>query len=299
MSPDIVASKHAQLLKIAKAKNLPLDVVLTLYMSERLLYRLSQSALAGKFVLKGGLLLYCLFRETARPTKDIDMLAAGLPNDPAELAELFRQVCSMEFPDGVRFDPNSIKSEVIREGAAYQGVRLSVVGTLGKARGKVQLDIGYHDVVVPDPIPMTYPVFLDDPAPVLSAYSLESVIAEKFEAMVLLGEVNSRMKDIYDIHLLACRKDFSGLTLSNAVSRTIQRRQTKCPEHLPVFQNGFAADPARLRQWQGFLNSIGAQFLTLPAVMDLLRIFLSPLYDAHRSGVLWTRDWDHQTTAWR
>lgn len=165
---NIAASKRARIENIARAQGRSLELLLLLYMEERLLYRISQSPLADKFILKGGLLLYSLFGQTARPTRDIDALATDLPAQPEDLVELFKPVCGLEFPDGVVFDPASIMAEVIREGANYPGVRLYVNASLGNARNRIQLDIGFYDVVSPQPRQMEYPVLLDDPAPVLS-----------------------------------------------------------------------------------------------------------------------------------
>ena len=254
--PNIAESKRARLANIAQAKGYDFDLLLLLYLEERLLYRISQSSFGNHIVLKGGLLLYSIFGQTARPTRDIDVLARDLPAEPVSLAKLFLAVLEVECPDGVSFDPSTIEAQSIREGANYQGVRLSIVGNLGKARKRIQLDFGFHDVVIPEPITTDYPVLLDDPAPSVTVYSLESVIAEKFEAMVSLGSVNSRMKDFYDIYLLALTHDFSGEVLSQAVSQTLLRRKTVCPQPLIVFTQEFAGDPGRQKLWQPFLHGV-------------------------------------------
>ncbi len=252
---NIAASKRAKIENVARAQGRRAELLLLLYMEERLLYRISQSAIAEKFILKGGLLLYSLFGQTARPTRDIDALATDLPIEPEKLAEVFVPICAMDFPDGVIFDSDSLQAEVIREGANYQGVRLSVNVTLGNARNQIQLDIGFHDVVSPQARQMEYPVLLDDPAPVLSVYSLESMIAEKFEAMISLGAANSRMKDFYDIAQLAQSYDFDGLLLSTAISQTLRRRRTTCPEQPTVFAPDFALDSVRKSAGPPFLKA--------------------------------------------
>ena len=296
---NIAASKHARILSLAKSQNLIPEPLFLLYMEERLLYRIAQSPLADKLILKGGLLLFTLFRQTARPTRDIDALAVDLPDKPDELAELFKPVCRIDAADGVAFDAESIKTEVIREAGNYQGVRLSVYGYLGKGRTKVQIDIGFHDVVSPGPTQMTYPVLLDDPAPVLTAYSLESVVAEKFEAMISLGEINSRMKDFYDVAMLASHNDFDGLILSTAVRETLLRRKTTCPPSPSVFADAFATDPTRVKRWMGFLGTTNVSASDLAETLSLIRAFLGPIYTAHLSQWLHAAQWNHKHRAWQ
>jgi predicted nucleotidyltransferase component of viral defense system len=295
---NIAASKRAKIANIALSQGKDVELLRLLYMEERLLYRISQSAIVDKFILKGGLLLYSLFGQTARPTRDIDALAINLPVEPAQLAEVFGPICAMDFPDGVVFESESIQAEVIREGANYQGVRLSVNATLGSARNKIQLDIGFHDVVSPQARQMEYPVLLDDPAPVLSVYSLESMIAEKFEAMISLGAANSRMKDFYDIAQLAQTYDFDGMLLSNAVSQTLRRRRTTCPEQPAVFASDFASDSVRKSRWTAFLKSVAVAPTDFAQTMLLLQTFLGSVYELHRQNKLITQQWNHQSCSW-
>jgi predicted nucleotidyltransferase component of viral defense system len=295
---NVAASRRALLENIARSQERNLDLLYLLYMEERLLYRISQSPLANRIVLKGGLLLYSIFGHTSRPTRDIDLLGLDLPAQPEELAALFRPVCSLDFPDGVIFDPDTIRAEVIREGANYQGIRVSVVASLGKVRNKIQLDIGFHDVVTPDPLTIDYPVLLDDPAPTLPVYSLESVIAKKFEAMVSLGLINSRMKDFYDIYLLATSHDFSGLIIVQAVSQTFRRRRTELPDQLSVLMAEFAQDSQRQRMWRGFLQGVAGNPVGFDSVMEVLQTFLGPVYNTVRSQTTFFSDWDHHTLSW-
>ena len=296
---NVIASKHAKIVNIAKEQGLATEPLFLLYMEERLLYRISQSPLADKLILKGGLLLFSLFRQTARPTRDIDALAIDLPDDPATLAAMFKPVFGMDVGDGVVFDVESIVAEVIREAANYQGVRLSVNAYLGKVRSKVQLDIGFHDFVSPEPMRMSYPVLLDDPVPILSAYSLESVVSEKFDAMILLGSINSRMKDFYDVAMLAEHHDFDGLLLSTAVSQTLRRRKTICPTDPAVLSLEFADDPSRRRQWQAFERNIGAPASDFSGCMAGIRSFLEPVYRAHLAGESIGGRWERHIKAWR
>ena len=296
---NIAASKRAKIENAARAQGRRVELLLLLYMEERLLYRISQSAIAEKFILKGGLLLYSLFGQTARPTRDIDALATDLPIEPEKLVEVFGPICALDFPDGVIFESDSVQAEVIREGANYQGVRLSVNATLGNAQNRIQLDIGFHDVVSPQARQMKYPVLLDDPAPVLSVYSLESMVAEKFEAMISLGAVNSRMKDFYDVAQLAKTYDFDGLLLSTAVSQTLRRRRTTCPDQPTVFAPDFASDSVRKSRWSAFLKSVALAPTDFTQTMLLVQNFLGPVYEIHLQNKSITQQWDSQARAWR
>ena len=296
---NIAASKRAKLENIARSQGRSLELLLLLYMEERLLYRISQSPLSDRFILKGGLLLYSLFGHTARPTRDIDALARELPTEPQELAELFKPVCRLDYPDGVLFDADSIQAEIIREGAHYQGARLFVNASLGNARNRLQLDIGFFDVVTPQPRRMEYPVLLDDPPPLISVYSLESVIAEKFEAMLSLGIANSRMKDFYDVEQLARTQGFDGAILSEAVTQTLKRRRTTRPEQPLLFSAEFATDSVRITRWKAFLRSVTADPVEFTATMKLLQDFLAPVYRAHLTHSSINGQWDPHSCSWR
>lgn len=184
---DMAASVKARLLKIAREENRTLDDVMTMYMLERLLYRLSQSRFRNKFVLKGGLLLCVLFGEPHRTTKDIDFLARQINGTVENIGEVFGEICNIEGLDGVVYDGGSIELRKIKEDAEYEGVRVLITCYLGKAKKVLQIDVGFGDVVIPHPQEMHYPVILDMETPEIWAYSLESIVAEKFEAMIVLA----------------------------------------------------------------------------------------------------------------
>lgn len=232
-------SIKAKLKQLAFQKNQPFDYLMMHYFIERLLYRLSTSQYADNFILKGGLLLYIILENEARATKDIDFLARRLTNTPDDLVHIFRTVCAIEADDAIRFDLHSITADRIKEDADYKGVRIKVTGYLDKSRHVLQFDIGFGDIVVPEPISMEYPSLLDMERPLIKAYSRESVIAEKFEAMIALAEVNSRMKDFYDVYALSRMFDFEGLVLYEAIYQTLQRRGTPLSATPTVFSNEF------------------------------------------------------------
>ena len=262
--------------------------MLVRYGLERLLYRLSVSEHAEEFILKGAM-LFALWDDHLehRPTRDIDLLGRGDPR-PQRLAEVFRRVCSTAVgtADGLDFDPASVIAEAIREGAVYEGVRVVMRACLGKARIRVQVDIGFGDAVTPGPVRITYPTLLDHPAPELHAYPAATVVAEKLEAMVSLGIANSRMKDFYDLGWCAKHLSFDGGELVAAVLATFRCRGTALPEAVPVaMTTTFASDEAKLAQWSGFARkSLLADPGALEDVVAEVARFLLPVLDYARSA---------------
>jgi len=214
MSTNKAASIRARLKNIADKEHKQFDFILMLYFIERLLYRLSISRYSDMFILKGGLLLYTILDEKARPTKDIDMLARELASNLDALKEVFTEIASISIDDEVIYDTNSITTERIKEDADYEGVRIKLTAHMQNMRKVLQFDIGFGDVIVPKPQSMEYPTLLDMDRPVLKAYSKESIISEKFEAMLYLAEANSRMKNFYDIYNLCNNFEFDGRILS-------------------------------------------------------------------------------------
>lgn len=223
--------------------------------------------------------------ETVRPTRDADLLALGEVTTQS-LSQILADICRLDVePDGLEFLPASIRVSPIRPEDAYGGLRATVEARLGKARLRLQLDVGIGDAVSPKPVWLDYPVLLDLPAPRLRAYRPETAIAEKLHAMVVLGEANSRMRDFFDIHTLSEREKFDRATLVRAVRATFKRRRTPLPAASPLaFTPAFAAIPAKRSQWQAFLRR--NRLLSAPA--DLTRViaeiaaFLGPVITAAR-----------------
>jgi len=220
------ASVKARLKNIAKEYKKTFNLILQLYMQERLLYRLSVSEYKDNFVLKGGLFLFSMTGFTGRPTRDIDFLAYQISNDMESIKEIFKNICKIEYNDSIVFDSNSVSVEEIKKEAEHGGIRVKLTGYLGKAKEMLWVDIGFNDIVVPEVITADYPVLLDMDYPKIKMYSFESVVAEKFEAIVSLGELNSRMKDFYDIFTLLSEKKFNRDILQNAIVETFKRRGT-------------------------------------------------------------------------
>ena len=213
---NVAASVHARLLNRAKAEGRPFNELLQYYATERFLYRLSRSPHADRFVLKGALLMLVWLGETIRPTRDADLLGFGEITEES-LTRIFTDVCNVDVePDGLVF-PSSIRVAPIRPEDDYGGLRATLRARLGKARLHVQVDVGIGDAVSPDPTWLEYPTLLDFPQPRLRAYRQETVIAEKFHAMVVLGAANSRMRDFFDVYALAERQRFEGEVLVTAL----------------------------------------------------------------------------------
>ncbi len=284
--PNIAASVRQRLLNKARETNRPFNELLQYFAMERFLYRLSRSTHAGKFVLKGALMFTAWQAPVTRPTMDIDLL--GITDNSIDaIVAVVKDVCTQEVdPDGLVFDPDSVSAERIVEDADYAGVRVLLRGTLGTARIAMQIDIGFGDVVVPKPEMADYPTILDLPAPRLRGYSRESAVAEKFEAMVKLGLINSRVKDFFDIWLLTRQFDFEGRTMAQAIRKTFTTRGTMIPAEPVALTGDFAKEPTRQTQWQGFvrknrLQNVPASFAD---IVEAIEAFLGPITRALATG---------------
>jgi len=287
-------SIEVRLARHAKVTGLDANLVLTRFALERFLYRLSKSPHAERFVLKGALLMLVWLGETIRPTRDGDLLGFG-DLSARSLTSILGEVCSVEVePDGVEFLPASIKVIPIRPENPYGGMRATLDGRLGKARLRVQLDVGIGDAIIPEPEWLEYPSLLEFPCARLRAYRPETSIAEKLHAMVVLGEANSRMRDFFDILALAERRHFDGRPLADAVRATFERRRTPIPETLPLaLTPGFAALLDKRMQWQGFLrrNGLSSAPDEFGAVVTRLTEFLAPVIAAARLPASFRDTW--------
>jgi len=269
-------------------------LTLTRYAIERLLYRLSQSQYADRFVLKGALLLALWTRRLYRPTRDLDLLGYGESSQGA-LTSAFRELCSMNVEaDGLVFDPHSVRVTEIREEEEYGGQRVQMVAMLGNARIALRVDVGFGDVVTPAAREVEYPTLLELPAPRLRAYPQETVIAEKLQAMVALGMTNSRMKDFYDVWMMSRELTFDGRVLARAIRRTFECRQTALPCATPVaLTSAFALQPEKGVQWKAFLsrNGLEADSAEFARIVADLHGFLMPPLAAVVSGQGYDGTW--------
>ena len=278
---DSAASVRARLLNLSRSRHVEFQLVLSDFAIERLLYRLSVSEYSDRFVLKGAMLFKLWSEALNRATWDLDLHGRG-SNSVADVEAVVRALCGIEGRDGIVFDPSSVSGEEIRAGDEYQGVRARFEARLAEARIPVQVDVGFGDAITPAPTRESYPTLLDHPQPHVLVYPREAVVAEKLEAMVSLGVTNSRMKDFYDVHMLASRFAFEGPTLSEAVRATFMRRGTPFPEEEPLaLAREFMAAPERQTQWRAFLRR--GRLVAPPDAGELadgLRRFLGPVLAA-------------------
>lgn len=278
------ASVRQRLLDYSRAQNESYNLLLTRYAIERLLYRLSRSAHADRFVLKGAA-LYAVWQSESelviyRPTRDLDFWSQGTPDMAAAIAAL-REVVTMPVEDdGISFDAATITGEVRRADEQYPGCNLEIIADLGGIKIRVLIDFGFGDAITPPARRASYPTILKSfSAPQLQIYPRETVVAEKFEAMVALEFENTRLKDFYDIWMLSRSFDFDGAILSKALRRTFERRQTALPIELPIaLSEQFSEDTAKMNQWKNFGKRILANDLPpLREVTEQLQRFLLPV----------------------
>ena len=257
------------------------NLVLNQFALERLLYRLSISEHRDQFVLKGALLFRVWETEPHRPTRDADFLAYG-PAQAGRMTDIFRSLCEISTDDGVVFDAANIRSDEIREGQGYPGIRIRLQGELAGARVSVQIDIGFGDDVTPNPEEVELPTMLDLPAPRLRGYPIYTVLAEKLEAMVRLDLINSRMKDFFDCWALSQRFSLDGALLREAIERTFARRATPIPEVAPTaLTSDFVVDANKQAQWRGFTRRIDLQNdVNLDSVIEALRELFLPVIES-------------------
>jgi Nucleotidyl transferase AbiEii toxin, Type IV TA system len=277
MTRDRAASVRARLLNVAKATGTDFNLVLVRFALERLLFRLSTSAHSDRFVLKGALLFTLWYDLPHRATRDADLLGFG-PSDTGSMAGVFRDIASVAADDGIVFDPASVRVGVIRKDAGYGGVRVTLNGKLANARCVAQVDVGFGDAVTPGPTDAVYPVLLDDlPAPRLRTYPVYTVVAEKLHAIVVLGMVNSRLKDYLDLVVIMEREALDEPTLALAIAATFQRRGTALLNAPPVgLSDEFALDPTRIALWQSLLKKNDIAHRPLVDVVTVLRVALWP-----------------------
>lgn len=272
---DVGASIRARLLDLSRERGQPFELLLTRFALERLLYRLSISTHRDRFVLKGAMLVTTWFDNPHRPTRDLDLLGYG-DSSPEAMLAAFRDLCAADLDDGVQYNTQELRVTQIREELKYGGLRLSTTAMIAAARVRIIVDIGFGDSVEPGVEEIDLPVLLDLPVPRLRAYARETVIAEKFQAMVALGRANSRMKDYYDIWIMSQSFEFNPERLASAIAATFQRRDTPIPESIPDgLTPGFSADSNKVRQWTAFIEDLSPA-PSLEVVVSQLSDFLMP-----------------------
>ena len=289
---NIVASILARLRNHSKSSGAPFQQVLQQYAIERFLYRVSKSKHAQSAILKGALLLKTIGIPSARPTMDIDMLRKGRA-DQESLVALVKDCATLEVEaDGLTFLSDSVVSELITKDSEYKGKRILMDARMDNVRLKIQIDFGVGDVMVPGPRMIEYPVVLAGDTIKLLAYPVESSIAEKLQAMVALGDANSRMKDFYDVWICSQHLDFNVATLLQAIDATFKNRETIVPDgEFDALTTGFVE--GHRVQWNAFVKKIGETRFTdgFDKIVEDLKSFVLPLLHSLARNEKLTRQW--------
>lgn len=288
-------SIKARLKNFAVSNNITFQEALIYYGLERTVYRISVSEYAEHFVLKGGIFLYAIFdRNYERATTDIDLLARKISNSSEEMKQVFKVILSQTEDDALVFDTGSVSVEDITEFKEYHGLHISVIGYLDRTKIPIGIDIGFGDIVYPDAVKMDFPVILDMEAPRINMYSLESSIAEKLEAIIHTGYLNSRYKDFYDIYVLSGKYGFDYDKLRNAVIETFENRKTTMTMDSAAFAEGFLNDPIHLTRWNAFLKKKKAIIqVSLPDAMAQIKNFVRPLIEGGN-----VKKWNSNDCCW-
>lgn len=290
-------SVKAKLKNYARESGRSFQEALVYYGLERTIYRISVSEYADHFVLKGGIFLYAIFEKNyARATTDIDLLARRISNSSESMQEVFKKIFSLNCEDGLKFDVSSVFVENITEFKEYHGLNISVIAYLDKTRIPVSIDIGFGDIISPDSVKMNFPVILENDIPVVNAYSIESAIAEKLEAIVHNGYMNSRYKDFYDICILILEYDFDFISVNSAVRETFYNRKTELSENISAFSIEFINDQIHQKRWDNFLRKKKTMHpIALSDAINLLKIFSKPLFNEQTCKVV---KWNHSAGSW-
>ena len=289
-------SVKAKLKNFAEENGLTFQEVLTYYGLERTSYRISVSNYADHFVLKGGIFLYAIYdRKYERATTDIDLLARRISNSSEEMKSVFKNILLEEVDDALVYDTKSIVVESISEFKDYHGLNVSVTAYLDRTRIPVSIDIGFGDVIYPDAVKMDFPIILDIDPPTINAYSLESSVAEKLEAIVRNGYLNSRYKDFYDIYIISTTYSFSYSVLRRAVVETFENRKTNITADTAAFTEDFINDPMHQSRWKSFLKKKKALVdVSLTEAISKIKAFSTPLLKEDQVS-----KWDHKAGLWK
>ncbi len=288
-------SVKQKLLNYARQNSLEFNSVLLQYIQERFLFRISKSAYSKNFILKGALLFLAHDISKFRPTKDIDLLGSAIPIKTDTLKAIFQAIASINYEDGLIFNPGSVNAEEIVEQDEYHGIRVKLSASLSTAKQQVQIDIGFGDTIYPGSLIMDYPTLLEFEPPHLKVYSLESAVSEKFEAVVSLGIATSRMKDFYDIHFFASGKEFDLLTLHTAIIETFKNRQTSIETRNAIFNDNFKNDKNLNSLWSTYLKKRSIKLnLSFSDIVSRIETFIDPACNESRS----TKTWSYKSWSW-
>jgi predicted nucleotidyltransferase component of viral defense system len=290
---NIAESVKVRLLNYSRKNSIEFNSVLLQYAQERFLYRISKSKYAENFILKGALLFRAYDISRFRPTKDIDFLGQYITNDIHSIKTIIKEISKLRFDDGLSFDPESISAEEIKEQDQMHGMRVKLLSVLGTAKQRIQLDIGFGDTIYPEAVDIDYPTLLDFEAPHLKVYTIDSAVAEKFEAIVSLGIATSRMKDFYDIYFFASNHSFELQSLHNALRETFSNRNTNIENRKYIFSHTYKEDDHLQKSWGSFLKKHLLQSeYTFSDIVGRIQLFIEPACTSVDMNAHWSdREW--------
>lgn len=277
---NITASVKERLRNIASQSGEEFQSIIRQYVQERFLFRLSKSSYKNNLILKGALLFVAHNISRNRPTRDIDFLGTSISNEIDDIEAVVKEILKVEAEDGVFFDSASVDAENIVEDVDYHGVRFKFYAYMENSRERVQLDIGFGDKIASGPIEIDFPTLLDFPAPKLKVYSIETAIAEKFEAIVSLQLQSSRMKDFYDVIFFAQHYEFKKDTLLKAIITTFNHRSTDVEQRMLIYEDKFKLDESLQKLWKAFLerNRLSS-VLSFNELITKIQNFIEPVFD--------------------
>lgn len=300
---NLAASVKQKLRNVSAETGKDFQFVFRQFIQERFLYRLSKSLYADNLILKGALVFVAHNISRHRPTRDIDFLGSSISNDKDEIKKLVQEILKIDVDDGLRFDDGAgdnvgvgegVNVEDIDENGDYKGVRVKFNAYLENSRERVQLDVGFGDKIVGGPIEIDFPSLLDFPAPKIKVYSVESAIAEKFEAIVSLLLQTSRMKDFYDILFFAENYEFKKNKLKEAIVTTFKHRRTDVEQRNKVFNEKFRMDEQLQKFWTAFLTRTKLTAETnFTIVVERIEEFIEPIFNEKIKN-----NWDNNSWKW-
>ena len=276
---NIAESKHRKLLHISQTNGLNFNNLQRRYLQERFLYRISVSRFRDNFILKGGLLLVVVDFPSSRPTMDIDFLVKNISRNQENISAVFKEICDIDSNDGIKFDSQSVETSEIEKDGDYNGVRVRFTATMGTSKTVLSIDLGFNDILIPSPREISFPVILNEEHPQLNAYCIETIIAEKFEAITKLALTNSRMKDFYDLYLILSNNALDMNILKESIKATFRHRRTAIVYTPIAFTATFYSDKNKQIQWKSFLSKRNIKDVPedLSVVVKYLKSTLQPI----------------------
>lgn len=290
---NLPASIHDRLLNTAKNRGQPFNNLLQYYVIERFLYRLSISKYANQFVLKGAMAIIQMDATFPRATRDIDLLGV-IDNSVPFLEKVFRVICAAAIEeDGLVFIPESVVGAPIKANDEYPGVRIKFKANFGNSTISMQADIGVADKIYPAARKKTYPSLLGNKGFTIKVYEPETMLAEKIQTLVYKGQINSRMKDIFDIWWIAANRQINGLILARAITTTFTNRQTPLPGKLSFLEEGYYSQ-RQATAWQSLVKRVHTSNIPsdLATALAQIKPFLTPIMDALYQEIDFDRTWD-------